>query len=299
MIRNIRARPPGVLLAVLFVLAACSMDGAERHFLLGEKLWADGNYSAAVGEFERARKRDPKGLVGLKSLFRAATTQTLFLQEHVDAIDKLREYVRESKDAESLWSAKLMMGEILFSKLNQYDQAQKYYEDLAKENPHAPEKPEFLFRAAKSAFHAWKFDVARQKYEELRQEFPQAPQSERALYEIGMVYFTAGEQRAETLGVRPTARAQDGKDVFRKAIEVFGEFLKKYPKSSLKEDARFAIASSLEELDQLEEAMLRYQNLMETYPSPGVIQIKVARITERLRQRNVGADARKTKKRRQ
>jgi tetratricopeptide (TPR) repeat protein len=128
----------------------------------------------------------------------------------------------------------------------------------------------------------------------LRQQRPGMPQAERALFELGQLYFTAGEQRAEQLGISETHRGKtDEKEVFRQAIRYYEEYLKRYPKGDRRQEARFGIASCFEELDQLDEAIAKFQALIETYPAPGVIQIKVARLTERMKQRTSGSTTKK------
>ena len=270
------------------LLVACGVNSAERHYLLGEKLWTEQKYVAAVSEFEKARKKDPQGPIGLKAHYRAATTQAIFLQEHVEAVQKLREFLKEAKEPETVFGARELIGEVLFSKLRQYDQALEYYDALFREfGDQQPEekRAEWLFRSAKSAAEVWKFDQAKLKFEELRTKYPKQAQAKRALFELGQIYFTAGEQRAETLGI-DVART-DGKDVYRKAIKYYQDYIKQYPDGDRREEAKFGIASCLEELDQLEEAIARYQALMETYPAPSVIQIKIARMTERINQRSL------------
>jgi TolA-binding protein len=64
-------------------------------------------------------------------------------------------------------------------------------------------------------------------------------------------------------------------------MDDFTAFIKDHPKSSLAEDAKFGVANCLEELDQLDAAYRHYEALLNTYPSPNVIRIKMTRIRER------------------
>ena len=68
---------------------------------------------------------------------------------------------------------------------------------------------------------------------------------------------------------------------YQEATEAYQAFIKKYPQSTLVPQARFGIASCLEELDQLDAAYQAYEALKDTYPSRNVIEIKLARIRER------------------
>ena len=108
-----------------------------------------------------------------------------------------------------------------------------------------------------------------------------SPLAEKAAYEIGVTYYTRGEQRTDN-----EANRNLGPESYQDAIDAFEDFLKRYPKSELVPQARFGIASCLEEMDQLDAAYHAYESLRSTYPSPNVIEIKLARIRERKAQRN-------------
>jgi TolA-binding protein len=255
------------IFSLLFVLllGGCSVDSAKNHYVLAEKLWADQKYSASVTEFEKVISKDPKGKLGQQALYRAAMTQFLFLSQYGDAVRKLRNYIQISGDLHTIWDAQLQVGEILFSKTEQYDQAILHYRSLLKQKADVSEAPEFLFRIGKSHFFLFQFAEAVQAYQEVIKRYPQSTWSEKAEFEIGASLFT--------------------QEMFDEAIDAFKKHLRKYPKSERVAEARFGIASCLEELDRLEEAYEMYQSLQKTYPSPQVLAVKLSRIRERLSQR--------------
>lgn len=245
--------------------------------MLAEKLWTDQKYAAAVSEFEKVATRDPKSKLGLQALYRAAMTQWLFLSQYADAIRKFKTYIQDNPDAQSVWAAEIQVGEILFSKLEQYDQAIVHYRMMLKKKPQATEAPELLYRIGRSYFFLLQFNEATHVYRELIQKFPQSFWAEKASFEIGATYFTQAEQHSNS-------RRGGGED-YQVAVSAFREFIRKYPKSSLVPEAAFGIASCLEELDDLKSAFEAYSALKETYPDPHVIEIKLARIRERLLQK--------------
>ena len=252
-----------------FQLSGCSVDSAKSHYILAEKLWTDRKYSAAVTEFEKVTSKDPSGTLGQKALYRGATTQALFLSHYGDAIRKLRNYIQVSTDPVTVREAKIQIGELLFSKTEQYDQAIVHYQALLKENPKAPEAPEFLYRIGKSWFFLFQFDDALKTFSELRLQYPDSIWAEKAAFQIGTVHFTRGEDKA-----------------YQNAMTAYHSFIKAYPGSAQVPEAKFGVASCLEELDQLAQAYEAYSALKDVYPAPGVIQIKLARIKERMAQRN-------------
>jgi TolA-binding protein len=253
------------------------VDNARNHYILAEKLWTDRNYSAAVSEFEKVISKDPRGKLGLQAMYRAAMTQSLFLNQYPEAIRKFKNYIQSSADSQSIWDAQLQIGEILYSKIEQYDQAIYHYRSLLKQKPKAREAPDLLFRIAKSHFYLFQFRDAIEVYSDLMKKYPTSSLAERAMFEIGATYFTRGEQGAE--------KDSDPEEAYQEAITAYEKFIKKYPQSRFVPEARFGMASCLEELDQLEDAYQAYAALKGSYPSPNVIEIKLIRIRERMAQR--------------
>ena len=261
------------VLGFVLILQGCSAHQGKKHFVLGEQLWTDQKYGAAILEFEKVYQREPRSKLGQAALYRAAMTQALFLKQYSEALQKLKTFVQFSSDLNLVWQAQLEIGEILYHKIELYDQAITHYESLILARPDAQETPELLFRVAKSEFFLFRFDQALEKFQKLRKLYPQSIWAEKAAYEIGRTYYTRGE-------------SQKHSSDFQQAIQTFQNFLEVYPKSSLLPDAQFGIASCFEELDRHTDALSLYTSLQKTYPSPRVIQIKIARLKKRIHQIN-------------
>jgi TolA-binding protein len=267
-------------------VSACSVDSAKNHYVLGEKLWGDRKYSAAVSEFEKVIAKDPRGKLGMQATYRAAMTQYLFLSEYGNAIRKFRNYAEISTDPASVWESQLQIGDILFLSTDQYDQAVIHYRGLLKQRPESPEAAEFAFRIGKSQFFLFQFGDALETFHNLIKKYSpphsasvsSAAWVEKAAFEIGSTYFTRGEQNTERKGLGITD--------YQAAIQAYEKFIKTYPKSELVSEARFGVASCLEELNQLDDAYAAYTSLKGHYPSPKVIEIKLIRIQQRIAQRN-------------
>jgi outer membrane protein assembly factor BamD len=264
---------------VLLILAfqGCSVDNARNHYVLAEKLWMDRNYSAAVSEFEKVISKDPRGKLGLQATYRAAMTQNLFLGQYNDAIRKFKGYIQASADPTGIWEAELQIADVLYSKTENYVEAISQYQSLLHQRPLAREAPEFLFRVAKSHFYLFQFNEAVSTYLKLIKKYPHSAYAEKAMYEIGLTYFTRGEQGSE--------ESHAESEAYEDAIHAFEKFIKLYPQSRWVPEAQFGIASCKEELDQLDDAYDTFSSLKSTYPSPNVIEIKLIRIRERLAQR--------------
>jgi TolA-binding protein len=253
------------------MLLGCSVDSASHHYRLAEKLWNDKNYAASVLEFEKVVGKDPHGKLGQQALYRSAMTQYLFLSQYPEAVKKFRTFVEISDDPALRIEAMLQVGEILFSKMEQYDLAIKHYTQLLKTQSLAKEAPQFWFRIAKSQYFLFQFREALETYEKMIELFPSTPWAEKASFEKGLTYFTWGER--------------EGESGFRHSIEAFESFMKTYPSSELITEARFWIASCYEETDHLPEAFQAFSRLKGIYPSEQIIQMKLSRIQKRLNRR--------------
>lgn len=268
------------LKAALFgflLLGGCTVDSAERRYILAEKLWTDGKYSAAVSEFEKVAQKDPKGKLGVLALRRGATTQTLFLSQYPEALQKLKQFVEISQDPAAVWSVRKEIGDLLFGKMERYDQALHYYQRLLDLRPNTPERAEFSFRIAKCFYFLGHFDEALTTYRQMLRLYSGTPYAEKAAFEVGQTLLAQGEQEGGS---------RKSQELFKQAMAAFEGFLKSYPKSSRAPEAAFEIGECYEALDQLDAAHQAYLSLRNTYPSRNVIEIKLARIQERKAQRS-------------
>lgn len=250
------------------VVSGCSGNSPKSRYVLAEKLWTDGRYSAAVAEFERVIARDPQGGLGLQALFRAANTQALFLHQYEEAVRKFRLYIERSSDPDMIWEAYKQIGDILYSRSERYDAAISHYNELVTAYPKAAELAEYRFRIARAHFLLGRWDHAISSYQDLIRLHPKDPWSERAAFEIGMTDFTRG-----------------GPEACQRAIKTLNQFVIEHPRSQWRSEAEFGVAGCLEELDQLDAAYERYERIKSTYPSPKVIQIKMIRIRQRQTQK--------------
>lgn len=219
-------------------LSACGLNSAKKQYVLAETLWTEGNYAASVNEFEKVHARDPRGKLGLQALFRAATTQAFFLNQSEEAVKKYRLYAEVSTDPETSWEAQLQIGDILFMKLEQYDQAIQQYQALLKVKPQDKDAPLFLFRIGKSQFFLKQFKEAVDTWKQLSEKYPASPYAEQASYEMGVAYYTRGEQSTDG-----SKSATASNQSYHEAIRMFEGFLKKYPSSKFVPQAKFGIAS--------------------------------------------------------
>ncbi|MBN22113.1 MAG: hypothetical protein CL678_12605 [Bdellovibrionaceae bacterium] len=260
---------------ILFGLIGCSRHPALSHYELAQKLWDKGKYKAAVSEYQKVLKKDPKGKLGIQALYQSAFTQFLYLNEYEQAAQEFAKYIKLSRSGESIWKAQVQLGEILFVHTKNYDQAIEIYSDLLKKDPTHKKAPFFLFRKAKSYFFQWDFEKAIQYFGDVEKWYPSSPWAEKASYEKGLSYFTS----ADELKLRDLKKVHER---FRSAISQLETFMKDYPKSALIPHAQFLIGNSYEELEEKNQALEIYQKLLKNHPTPALIQVRIHRLNERI-----------------
>jgi len=252
---------------------ACTPQSSRSHYVLAEKLWSDRKYQASVQEFEKAYAKDPQSLIGKEALYQAGLTQCLFLSQYEEAIAKFKLYIANHEPSERTWGAKLQIGEILF-KTEQYRLAMAHYRSLLEDASHPEEAPKFLFFIGKSAFYLFDFELAISTYEKLIARFPDSSFAKKAEFEIAVTYYMQGERRTLARG--------GAEFLYQKAKKKYEQFIQKYPESTFLAEAQFGVASCLEALGHLEEAIAIYQNIQSLYPSRHVIESKIKRISRRM-----------------
>lgn len=262
------------LIFLLISPLACTLESPKRHFVRAEWLWSEGNYAAAIIEYDRTIKKSPKSPLGLQALYRSAGLLAVFLNRYEDAIERYQSFIDRSEDAELVWNAKKEMGEILFTHLGRYKRAAEHYQDMITIRPKDANVPLFKFRIAKAEFFLWKFVDARQSFQKLYDENPHNEWGEQALLEIAQSYYTQGEQE-------PGGYADSHNSDYLLAIKAYEKFLKAFPQSARVPEAKFGIASCYEELDQLAQAVEMYESIRTTYPSPGVVNVRLERLGHR------------------
>lgn len=269
-----------VFSGLLLLQLSCSVDSVKNRYLLAEKLWSEGSYAAAVLEFDRVSRRDPEGDLGRRAMLRSAMTQTLFLKEHAEAIRKFTRIIEREGDSELGWEAQKQIGEILYSRQENWSASLAHYQQLLKRRPDASEAPEFQYRIAKCHLSRWAFDPALEALEVVVSKWPKSKVAADAMLDRGTVWLIRGEQRPGEV------YASRGKDVYREAIRQFEVFLRTHPEHKRAPEAVFGMASAYEELEQLDQAIVHYEKILESYPIPQAVQIKLHRLKERQARRS-------------
>jgi tetratricopeptide (TPR) repeat protein len=262
------------------MLSACTSQNPRDRFLLAEKLWQEKNYGAAVAEYEKVVQKDPSSDLGIEAAYRAATTQTLFLDDQLGALRKLNRIIEVNRDHRLAYGANRMIGEILFVKLEQYEPAIQHYEKMLENYPDDPAKDEYIYRIGKAQFHLLRFDDSIKTFRTVVEKYPNTLSGKLARFAIGVSEQTKGHQQQ-------SKEARLASESFKQAVKEYTDFIRLFPKDPLVLDAKFEIGNSLEELDQVDAAYEKFEEILETYPNRNVVELKLKRIRDRKNQKNL------------
>jgi tetratricopeptide (TPR) repeat protein len=261
---------------VLVALMACSctiQSSLSNRYLTAEKLWTEKKYSAAVAEFDRIVKESPNSAIGLQALWRSAMTRTLFLNDQEEAIKAFETYLERASSSELAPEAQKEIADIYFSKLGQHRKAIDYYSKLLQSKKFSTDdEAMFSYRIARSNFLSNRILHSIELNEDLIAKYSKSPHALKAKSDLANSWYALGD--SEKLGYakalklfQEVASLTRGKDEMNYVEAIFGE------------------ASTMEEMDQLEEAYSLFKTLENHYPAPNVIKIKMMRLEERMKKK--------------
>lgn len=263
----------GLLVLFLLIQGCSNQASIANRYLTAESLWTEKNYAAAVAEFDQILKEDPNSAIALQAMLRSSMTKTLFLNKHQEALEGFKLYIARAASSEQVPSVEKQIGDIYYFKLKDYQSAIQHYQHLIETKKFGIEDTgEFSYRIARSYFLMGKIKNSIEVNETIVKQKFSSDLKARAYLDLGHSWYALGDSE---------------KNGFQNAIIAYtkAETEIKNPKSTLYLEAEFGIASSMEELDQLEQAFSKFKTLEEKYPSPNVIKVKLLRLEARLKKK--------------
>ena len=266
-----------LLLLFLFsiVFSACTIQSStSNHYLTAEKLWTEKNYPAAVAEFDRVVKEAPNSAIGLQALWRASMTRTLFLDETEEALKGFETFIERAGNSELAPQAEQEIGEIYFSKESQYAKAIPYYQKLLDSHKFSgDDEAKFMYRIARSYFLTNHLKLSVEWLEKLMATYPKSLLFDRAQFDLAEALYAMGD---------------GDRTAYPKALKLFQELAARMAQKnhSLYVQALFGEASTLEEMDQLDEAHDLLMKIENDYPAPNVVKIRLASVEARKKKKH-------------
>jgi tetratricopeptide (TPR) repeat protein len=266
-----------VVIALLtsgFLSSCTSQSSISARYLTAEKLWTEKKYEASVVEFDRIVKESPGSALGVQALWRASMTRALFLNDFPAALRGLQHFIDQSAQNNLILEAQKEIGEILFSKTQQYAQAIDHYEKLVQSKKYPNEEGFFLYRISRANADLGKIKRAIATEELLLSKYPEGDLAEKTKLDLAQNWFTIGDVE---------------KQAYTKSLELYKEVADETRTRDRKKyiDAQFGMAIVMEEMDHLEEAVNIFKSIESEYEVPNVVKIRIQKINDRTKRKKI------------
>lgn len=186
----------------------------------------------------------------------------LQLRDYDRAIFNYEEFIRLSTDHVSIYEVQKRIAGIYFDDLKNAEKSIAAYKKLIELSPDSLEQDLFQFRIGLNNFRMNNFPQARAEYQKLLDRFPKSQFASKARFEIGKSYYMEGN--------------------YETAIEAFKYSVRNDPNTAISDEARYYLAQCLEQLEKFSEAEVLYQSLLNSYPQPEVIKIRLEAVKKRI-----------------
>ena len=192
-----------------------------------------------------------------------------FLNESEEALKGFETFLERAGNSDLAPQAELEIGEIYYSKQAQYSKVILFYQRLLdKHKFQSDDEAKFMYRIARSHFMSNRIRPSIEWLEKLITRYPKSPIFDQAQFDLANSWYALGDT---------------DRNAYSKALKLFQELAQKTEQKnhSLYVQSIFGEASTLEEIDQFDEAYALLQKIQNDYPAPNVIKIRMQSIEER------------------
>ncbi len=232
-------------------------------FARAENMVLGGDYEDAIVEYLEIYDGHPEFVLAPQALFRAGEVQNLFLKRFHDALLLFHNLERDYPDSPFVNDALKQEAEIYKNRLRDYGRAAALYQKLLDLGLEPADR--FQYELSDCYFRINNFEQARIEFENLLKNWPESSLKTEVEYRIGMSY------------------ALDGKP--RSAEKVFRTILKEKPGDPFAIEAKFGLATVLEDQERLRESLRVLKELVGIYPAPEALQRKIEKVEERIKKK--------------
>lgn len=284
-----------VVTLLLFTTAACSRNAL---FSQAEESVRRGRYQQAIETFRTFYIDNSEARQAPEALMRIGNIYRLNLKEYRKSVEAYKALVNRFPESKQARDVQLLLGRIFAEQLQDYDQAVVEYQRVVMGKGYNNLERAFAKLESGNAYYTLgNFQQARIEYEGVKQLAPDSIFEKRAVLQLAHTYDAESDfEQALTLYREVAAfKGDDGKsDVAtvtptpdNKDADAVRSLKKTAPFSPLQEliqQGRFGEASSLEELGRYDEALVKFNELLETYPSRKVVEIRIDKLSQRVRE---------------
>jgi len=262
------------LILTILLVSCTNQSSSSARYLTAEKLWTEKKYEAAVVEFDKVVKENPNSALGLQALWRSSTTRSLFLKDYEEALKGLQLFIEQSAQPNLVMEAQKEIGEILFSKTRQYQNAIDHYQKLIQSGKCRDDEGFFLYRISRAYIILGKIKKAITIQEDILKRFKDDDLVVRTKLDLAQNWFTIGDIE---------------KQAYLKSIDYYKQVSNEVRTRDRKKynEAQFGLAMVLEEIDKPEEALEIYKAIVNEYEVPNIVKMRIQKINERSKRKKI------------
>lgn len=257
---------------LLLFIVACSVNLKEKHWRLAEQYLKQDQLQRAIDEYTKVIHYGPKDEMAQKAIRQIARIYEEYIKNYPKAIESYQQLKNSSENEDVKLMASWRIAKIYQLKLNNLEKSSEEYKELYELiASKRGEGPEVLLEWAQSLTDAGKFEESILRFKEFRKKYPGHKHGPK-------VYLYEGQG---FLSLRDGVEAQK---VFSEIIELFSQ---KQGFEGLVAEAFFGLGESLEIKDELKEAVSAFEKARGAYPNKNVLELKIKRVQQRIKQRKI------------
>jgi TolA-binding protein len=231
---------------LLLLFSSCS-DEHKAQALYNQAMIAldQGLDGAAVEYLTQYIVRYPETPRTEEALFQRGTIYHLYQSRYLDAVNDFREILERFPQGSRAMEARLGIAEILEKKLGDCRLAIVHYQHLISDYDTVDDNDLYQYRISQCYYNLLNFEQSN------------------AYFQIATVLQTVGD--------------------LDKAEKAWRKYLVRYPDGEQLLNAKFGLASTLEEMEELKEALAIYQEIFDDYDNKEALGWRIEKVRERLK----------------
>jgi len=267
---------PGSLVVILLLVGGLlfhlsRLDSAlEEDFAQAELSLNHGDYQEALESFQAIQRRHPSFKLAPRALFQSGEILNLYLKRYPEALLSYLTLQQEYPDDRELGrKAQQRVAEIYKHRQRDYERAVVEYRKLL--DLGGGEEDRIEYEIADALFRLEKYAPASEAFERLAAEHPDSDLLPESRFRAGTVYSLMGNNV--------------------KAMQTFRDLVSRWPDNPYALEAKFSLASILEERDEFTEALAMLESLQGQYANAEALNKKIELIKERMKKKRRGQDS--------
>jgi TolA-binding protein len=221
------------------------------------------DYESAAKAFQRIYERHPGFSLAPQAIFQSGEILNLYLQKYHEALLAYLLVEKDYPNTELSRRAQRQVAEIYKNRLRDYPRAIVAFQKLLDSGAEGGDR--IQYEVADTYFRLENFEQARIEFESLLKNHPGSPLLPEVAYRIAVTWSLEGQPK-------------EAESAFRRVVE-------RWPESSYALEAQFGLATSLEEREELREALALLETLQKSYPNTEAVKKKIEQVQERMRKK--------------